>query len=437
MKYRVLLHFLRFLVYSKRFFWWLGARFSFVFGRFFFKIAGLLALLKYKIQSFFKKVGLPHQWLVKRGFLQAAIFAVLGVLSIPESKLLANHNLAFTGQKTPAYVLLGADQDMEIEQVTSDAVVYRQDVPSWKSATLDSRFMGTSATVQPMTTELSAIVAGGTTLSKPMILPGTTLNDVRLSEENYIVEAGDSISVIAESFGVSVATILWENNLTSRSYIKPGDVLRIPPVTGVMHSVKKGDTLKKIALTYGADAEKIIAFNHLKEDGSNLTVGDRLMIPDGERQASVSVPRVQPKSPVVSRVATPPSSQSSPSASGFVWPSGARTITQYYGIRHHALDIAGPWQTATYAAKAGTVEKSQCGWNSGYGCQIIIDHGGGLKTLYAHHSKLLVSVGDYVETGQTIGLMGNSGNVRGVTGIHLHFEVIRNGVRVNPLQYVR
>jgi murein DD-endopeptidase MepM/ murein hydrolase activator NlpD len=83
------------------------------------------------------------------------------------------------------------------------------------------------------------------------------------------------------------------------------------------------------------------------------------------------------------------------------------------------------------------VEKSQCGWNSGYGCVIIIDHGGGIKTLYGHNSRLLVNVGDHVEAGQTIGLMGNTGNVRGRTGIHLHFEVWVNGVRTNPFKFVK
>jgi murein DD-endopeptidase MepM/ murein hydrolase activator NlpD len=112
-------------------------------------------------------------------------------------------------------------------------------------------------------------------------------------------------------------------------------------------------------------------------------------------------------------------------------------ITQYFGWTHHAIDIAGPFETPTYAAKAGTVEKAQCGWNSGYGCYVIIDHGNGIKTLYGHHSRLLVSPGEYVETGQTIALMGNTGKVRGRTGIHVHFEIIKNGVRVNPLGYVR
>jgi murein DD-endopeptidase MepM/ murein hydrolase activator NlpD len=133
----------------------------------------------------------------------------------------------------------------------------------------------------------------------------------------------------------------------------------------------------------------------------------------------------------------PPSSSAGASESGYVWPSGARIITQYYGLRHHALDIAGAWQTPNYATKAGKVITSQCGWNSGYGCYIIIDHGGGVKSLYGHNSKLLVSVGDEVEAGQTIGLMGNTGKVRGLTGIHLHFEIIVNGARVNPLRYTR
>ena len=75
--------------------------------------------------------------------------------------------------------------------------------------------------------------------------------------------------------------------------------------------------------------------------------------------------------------------------------------------------------------------------NHGYGCWIIIDHGNNIKSLYGHNDQILVSVGDYVERGQTIGLMGKTGNVRGVTGIHLHFEIIAGGQRVNPYGYVR
>ena len=194
----------------------------------------------------------------------------------------------------------------------------------------------------------------------------------------------------------------------------------------------------KIAARYEAKPEEIIKFNRLKEDGTDLIVGELIMIPNGikpQERALANVPRVSQSA--ISRLAIPPRSSITPSASGFIWPAASRIITQYFTWKHHGVDIAGPWQTANYAAKAGTVVVSQCGWNSGYGCYIIIDHGGGLRTLYGHNSKLLVFPGDYVEAGQTIALMGNTGRVRGATGVHLHFEVQLNGRRVNPFGYVR
>jgi len=81
------------------------------------------------------------------------------------------------------------------------------------------------------------------------------------------------------------------------------------------------------------------------------------------------------------------------------------------------------------------VVKSQCGWNGGYGCVVVLDHGDGFQTLYAHLSELAAAVGDSVGQGSQIGTMGNTGRVYGATGIHLHFEVVDNGVKKNPLAY--
>lgn len=445
MKYGILLRFLRILVYIKRAFWWLGPKMSFVLGKIFMPLATVVAFFRYKTQSFIKKIGVPQSWLLKRNFLQLVIFLIIGVAVLPESKVLANKNLAFSGQKTQAYQLLGVSDEIDIEEVSSDVYTGPQDVPSWKAGALDLQIVGENPGEGTFyNPDLGGAVAGGTAIMKPIIMPGSTLlADKRQEVTNYTIQPGDSLSEIAQAYSVSVATIMWENSLTLKSLIKPGDTLKIPPTSGIMHTVKKGDTIKKIATLYDAEPNRVISFNHLKEDGSDLQIGERIMVPGGEKPdkaIAVLTPKSPTKyvtTPVAAHIAAPPASAAAPSASGYVWPSGVHTITQYFGIKHHALDIAGPWQTPTYAAAAGTVEKSQCGWNSGYGCEIVIDHGNGIKTLYGHHSKLLVSAGDYVEAGQTIGLMGNTGHVTGVTGIHLHFEVIRNGARVNPLLYVK
>ena len=88
-----------------------------------------------------------------------------------------------------------------------------------------------------------------------------------------------------------------------------------------------------------------------------------------------------------------------------------------------------------YASESGFVELS--GYRTGYGNSITINHGNGYKTLYAHASELYVSAGDQVTKGQVIAKQGRTGRVRGITGIHLHFEIIKNGGRVNPLSYVK
>lgn len=125
------------------------------------------------------------------------------------------------------------------------------------------------------------------------------------------------------------------------------------------------------------------------------------------------------------------------SSHGFVWPLNKNVrgqfITSYWGDGrgHKGIDICSPYGTAIYAAKGGTVEYAS--WNNDYGYNVIIDHGNGIKTRYAHASKLLVKKGETVTQGQTIALVGSTGQS---TGNHLHFEVILNGKRVNPMPYL-
>ena len=125
-----------------------------------------------------------------------------------------------------------------------------------------------------------------------------------------------------------------------------------------------------------------------------------------------------------------------------IWPSAAsRRITSPFGNRlhpilkiykfHSGIDIGASYGTNILAANSGTVIKA--GYNSSYGYMVMIDHGGGIVTLYAHSSKLLVSTGDVVARGQVIALIGSTGRS---TGPHLHFEVRVNGAYQNPLNYV-
>jgi LysM repeat protein len=437
MRYKILLKTLKVLIYLKRFFWWLGAKSLFVLAKILAPGWRFIGFIHYKTDYFFKKLisaaGLDGQ-LVRRDNLQAAVFIILFVVALPQTKLYAKKDTSLPGQQTLAYALTPSDQDYDIEEITAneDAQFDVQPTPSWTAGTVSSEqfFYGMVHEI-----ELGGVVAGGMALSKPTIFPGQTIGGTRDKTVDYEVQAGDSLGTIAQKFQVSIATILWENNLGINSYLHPGDKLKILPTTGLTHAIKKGDTLKKIATLYGATTDAIIKFNKLKGDGSDLVTGEKILIPNGVKQPTRS-PVVPPRN--VNQIAAPPSSRQSPSVSGFVWPSAARLVTQYFTWKHIGIDIAGGgFSTPNYAAKAGTVIKSQCGWNSGYGCVVMIDHGGGVKTLYGHNSRLLVNVGEYVEAGQTISLMGNTGNVRGPTGIHLHFEVWVNNVRKNPFSFVK
>ncbi|MCX6779662.1 MAG: M23 family metallopeptidase [Candidatus Magasanikbacteria bacterium] len=394
--------------------------------------------------------------MIARDIIQPVFFGLLFLITIPQTKFFVQKSIFLPGQKTIAFNLVGDNSDYSFEEVAADSQSgFVNSNYAWRSGVITAEDnLATDEVVYNQ--DLVGTFAGGMAINKPWLMSGAVSKSgsvERKEAAKYIVAPGDTLKSVAIKFGVNVDTILWENNLTAKATLKLGQVLSIPPASGVMYTVKKGDTLGRIAGVYGAKSADIIAFNNLTSDGHDLHVGERIMIPGGTKQeirspvtlgSKIASNNVAPKNSkyiiqqeINGSVIAPPSSRQSPGAAGFVWPAAVHTITQYFGWTHHALDIAGPFETPTYAAKAGVVEKSQCGWNSGYGCVVIIDHGNGIKTLYGHHAKLLVSVGDHVETGQTIGLMGNTGNVRGITGIHVHFEVIVNGARVNPLGYVR
>lgn len=247
----------------------------------------------------------------------------------------------------------------------------------------------------------------------------------------YAVRNGDTISSIAEYFGISVNTILWENNLTARSYIKPGDRLRILPKTGVTHTVARGESLASIAKKYDVEANDILTLNNLA-NANQIRVGESLIIPGARKVVDRAVASTGRTSRSLAQIITGQKAPSKPVAGAKMnWPTQGR-ITQYYSWSHNGLDIANKVGTPIYATAAGTVVEAA--WNAGgYGYYIVIDHGNGVKTRYAHLSKFACSVGDEVSKGENIGYMGSTGRS---TGPHCHFEVMVYGKRYNPLSYL-
>lgn len=241
----------------------------------------------------------------------------------------------------------------------------------------------------------------------------------------YKVESGDTLSSIAQKFGISTDTIKWANDLTSDS-IKPGQTLKILPVTGIAYTVKSGDTIESVAKKFSAEQQPILdfPFNDIPDDLS-LKVGQLLIVPDGTPpQAPAPKPRPQ-------YTAQGPSSQaySAPGGAQFIWPTTG-ILTQYFSWYHPGIDVADRSAPGIAALDGGTVIVA--GWvdNTGYGNRVVIDHGNGYTSLYAHMSNIYVSVGQVVSRGQLIGQMGSTGRS---TGTHLHLEIRYKGVALNPL----
>ncbi|MEK7642006.1 MAG: M23 family metallopeptidase [Patescibacteria group bacterium] len=253
----------------------------------------------------------------------------------------------------------------------------------------------------------------GDTLVAEVALADVYVADVSGTQiSSYIVRDGDTLSGIAKMFGVSVNTILWANDISRSSALRTGQTLIILPVTGINYTIKKGDTIKGIALKYKVDIDEMLQYNDLTLD-STISIGQTIIIPDAELQIAVPTKTVAK--------ANPAHDTNGPDYSGYYTrPVSGGVKTQ--GLHgYNGVDIAGPVGTPLYAAAAGTVIVSATGgWNGGYGNLVIISHANGTQTVYAHNSKNLVTIGQKVEQGQKIALMGATGKS---TGSHVHFEI--------------
>ena len=229
----------------------------------------------------------------------------------------------------------------------------------------------------------------------------------------YVVRKGDTLSEIAQMYGVSVNTIRWANDLGRKGTIRIGQELVILPITGVKYIIKRGGTLRDVIKKIGGDLEEAAVFNGVDPD-QELAKGTELIIPNAELQEPKK--RINKVRSYVRNYGT-----GLPVYKGYYMrpiKGGVRT----QGLHgHNAVDLASTYGTAIYAAADGRVIISkQGGWNGGYGNYIVIKHPNGTQTLYSHNSRNLVKVGDYVKQGQIIAAMGSTGKS---TGPHVHFEV--------------
>ncbi len=267
----------------------------------------------------------------------------------------------------------------------------------------------------------------------------------------YTVVEGDTVFGIAEKFGLQPETILWGNFNTlydDPHALRPGQVLNILPVDGVYWEWLGGIPFGEWARFYGVSPAAIIELPANKLDpaavgdyeNANIRPGAWLVIPGGKKEfsswgAPLGVTRENPASAkVLGDGACPPVTGGAVGYGSFVYPTNKHYLSGYdYSEKanHRGIDLAGAEGEGVYASDAGVIVYA--GWNNyGYGNMIMIDHGNGFQTLYAHLSALYRGCGQSVGQGETIGAVGSTGRS---SGPHLHFEIMA-GVKLNPWDYL-
>ncbi|WP_051275990.1 peptidoglycan DD-metalloendopeptidase family protein [Desulfovirgula thermocuniculi] len=252
-----------------------------------------------------------------------------------------------------------------------------------------------------------AVVAGG-----PYALLPAEQREAGGSWLEYRVRRGDTLASLAERFGLPPVALQEVNAIEDPDRIVAGQVLKVP-VEALTHTVAPGETLSEIGRRYRVAVERLVAANGL-DDPDRLVPGQTLAIPgagsDGQPQPAraAALPVAQLAWPVMGNLSSP------------------------FGLRegrpHEGVDIAAGEGEPIRAARAGRVIFA--GPRGTYGNTVILYHGGGLTTLYAHARKILVRPGEFVKEGDVIALVGSTGRS---TGPHLHFEVRLNGIPYDPL----
>jgi LysM repeat protein len=240
----------------------------------------------------------------------------------------------------------------------------------------------------------------------PIVLSG-------LEVETVTVRPGDTISEIAQQYGLELDTVLSFNGIQNVHRLQVGKQLKIPNLDGVMYTVRRGDSLSSIAQGFGVSVNTILDVNNLQSDV--IQPADELFVPGG-RMNDIERKRILGEL--------------------FVYPTRGRLTSRYgwrispfTGIRsfHNGVDLANAVGTPVWASMEGVVKS--VGYNQAYGNYIILNHRGGYQTLYGHMDTISVKTGQRIGQRQRLGTMGNTGYS---TGSHLHFSIYRWGSTLDP-----
>ncbi len=319
------------------------------------------------------------------------------------------------------------------------------------SAEVQNQAPGPAATEAVNVSDFALGVSSANSINRAAQLHTNIPSRPRVEIEAYTVQDGDTVFGIAEKFGLKPETILWGNYSTlldDPHSLKPGQELNILPVDGVYWEWLGGIPFGEWANFYGVSATDVIEFpgNNLDPttvgdyENASIRTGTWLIIPGGKRDfvswsAPLGVTRENPASArVLGAGACDPVSGGAVGYGSFIYPTNKHYLSGFDfspSTNHNGLDFAGNTGEAVYASDAGVIVYA--GWNDyGYGNMVMVDHGNGFQSLYAHLSALNVGCGQSVGQGEVIGAVGSTGRS---SGSHLHFEIMA-GVKVNPWDYL-
>ncbi|WP_300757705.1 M23 family metallopeptidase [uncultured Brachyspira sp.] len=242
---------------------------------------------------------------------------------------------------------------------------------------------------------------------------------IGMKYDEYIIEEGDNLTVISRKIGANLDTLVSVNKISNANRLRPGQKIIVPNRNGLLYTMKKGESIEDVTERYDVSLKRVLTFNKIS-DASSIEEGDDIFLPGAKYTLDERIDKF---------------------GQMFSLPTTITRISSVFGYRvhpitgvrtkHMGVDIPGRLNTPVYAARKGKVIFA--GYSGGYGNLVIVRHDKGYTTYYGHLNSITTKAGANVGVGVMIGRMGSTGRS---TGSHLHFEVRRNGVALNPADFI-
>lgn len=242
---------------------------------------------------------------------------------------------------------------------------------------------------------------------------------IGMKYDEYIIEEGDNLTVISRKIGANLDTLVSVNKISNANRLRPGQKIIVPNRNGLLYTMKKGESIEDVTERYDVSLKRVLTFNKIY-DASNIEEGDDIFLPGAKYTLDERIDKF---------------------GQMFSLPTTITRISSVFGYRvhpitgvrtkHMGVDIPGRLNTPVYASRKGKVIFA--GYSGGYGNLVIVRHDKGYTTYYGHLNSITTKAGANVGVGVMIGRMGSTGRS---TGSHLHFEVRRNGVALNPADFI-